>query len=62
MFVELSIVEIISVDVASGMNYLHEKNIVKFDHKLHNLLVNMKGFQKPTSKEKKLMIILMFGT
>ncbi|KMT02929.1 hypothetical protein BVRB_8g195050 [Beta vulgaris subsp. vulgaris] len=41
---------IIAMDAAFGMEYLHEKNIVHFDLKSHNLLVNMRDLQRPVCK------------
>lgn len=41
---------IIAMDAAFGMEYLHEKNIVHFDLKSHNLLVNMRDPQRPVCK------------
>ncbi|KAK1313753.1 Serine/threonine-protein kinase CTR1 [Acorus calamus] len=41
---------IIAMDTAFGMEYLHEKNVVHFDLKSHNLLVNMKDPQRPVCK------------
>ncbi|XP_058112862.1 uncharacterized protein LOC131255924 [Magnolia sinica] len=41
---------IIAMDAAFGMEYLHEKNIVHFDLKSHNFLVNMRDPQKPVCK------------
>ncbi|KAJ0971245.1 hypothetical protein J5N97_019204 [Dioscorea zingiberensis] len=41
---------IIAMDAAFGMEYLHEKNIVHFDLKSHNFLVNMKDPQRPICK------------
>lgn len=41
---------VIAMDTAFGMEYLHEKNIVHFDLKSHNLLVNMKDPQRPVCK------------
>ncbi|KAF8393254.1 hypothetical protein HHK36_021495 [Tetracentron sinense] len=41
---------IIAMDAAFGMEYLHEKNIVHFDLKSHNFLVNMKDPQRPVCK------------
>ncbi|KAH7686654.1 Non-specific serine/threonine protein kinase protein [Dioscorea alata] len=41
---------IIAMDAAIGMEYLHEKNIVHFDLKSHNFLVNMKDPQRPICK------------
>ncbi|KAF5725815.1 hypothetical protein HS088_TW23G00544 [Tripterygium wilfordii] len=41
---------IIARDAAFGMEYLHEKNIVHFDLKSHNFLVNMRDPQRPVCK------------
>ncbi|KAL5976962.1 hypothetical protein ACLOJK_021300 [Asimina triloba] len=41
---------IIAMDAALGMDYLHEKNIVHFDLKSHNLLVNVRDPQRPVCK------------
>lgn len=41
---------IIAMDAAFGMEYLHEKNIVHFDLKSHNFLLNMRDPQRPVCK------------
>ncbi|KAJ8444606.1 hypothetical protein Cgig2_023669 [Carnegiea gigantea] len=40
----------IAMDAAFGMEYLHEKNIVHFDLKSQNFLVNMRDPQRPVCK------------
>lgn len=38
------------MDAAFGMEYLHGKNIVHFDLKSHNFLVNMRDPHRPVCK------------
>eukprot|EP00268_Persea_americana_P042145 TRINITY_DN42145_c0_g2_i1.p1 TRINITY_DN42145_c0_g2~~TRINITY_DN42145_c0_g2_i1.p1 ORF type:complete len:191 (+),score=41.14 TRINITY_DN42145_c0_g2_i1:453-1025(+) len=41
---------ILAMDAAFGMEYLHEKNVVHFDLKSHNFLVNMRDPHRPICK------------
>ncbi|XP_042753373.1 uncharacterized protein LOC111892795 [Lactuca sativa] len=41
---------IIAMDTASGMDYLHGKNVVHFDLRCENLLVNMRDPHRPICK------------
>jgi len=41
---------LIAMDVAFGMEYLHGKNLIHFDLKSDNLLVNLRDPQRPICK------------
>ncbi|KAH7292382.1 hypothetical protein KP509_29G065500 [Ceratopteris richardii] len=41
---------LIAMDAAFGMEYLHGKNVVHFDIKCENLLVNLRDLQRPICK------------
>eukprot|EP00250_Pteridium_aquilinum_P019243 c24360_g2_i1 orf=300-3977(+) len=41
---------LIAMDAAFGMEYLHQKNVVHFDLKCENLLVNLRDLQRPICK------------
>ncbi|KAH6555192.1 hypothetical protein KP509_1Z275100 [Ceratopteris richardii] len=41
---------IIAMDAAFGMEYLHKKNVVHFDLKCENLLVNLRDIHRPICK------------
>jgi len=51
---------IIAMDAAFGMEYLHGKNIVHFDLKSHNFLVNMRDPHRPVCKAIYFIRILLF--
>ncbi|KAE8677689.1 Detected protein of unknown function [Hibiscus syriacus] len=46
---------ILALDAAFGMEYLHSKNIVHFDLKCDNLLINLKDPQRPICKRNTLV-------
>ncbi|RAL44364.1 hypothetical protein DM860_011641 [Cuscuta australis] len=41
---------LIALDAAFGLEYLHQKNVIHFDLKSHNFLVNMRDPQRPICK------------
>lgn len=47
----------LALDAAFGMEYLHLKNIVHFDLKCENLLVNLGDPQRPVCKVKVLICV-----
>lgn len=46
------------MDVAFGMEYLHGKNIVHFDLKSDNLLVNLRDPHRPICKVSDFVIVV----
>lgn len=51
---------LIAMDVAFGMEYLHGKNIVHFDLKSDNLLVNLRDPHRPICKVRGFILYQFF--